>query len=111
MKFGRIGRRDENELGIIDALRAVGATVKQLHEPADLLVGYRGANHLLEVKQPLGPKGGKPRSERADRRSHQRDRRAQWCGCIETVRTPAGALEAIGVAAEEEIHSDGPGRN
>ena len=36
-------KRDLNERPIVDALRAVGATVVQLDKPVDLLVGFRRA--------------------------------------------------------------------
>lgn len=45
-------RRNGNESDIIKALRQVGAYVKQLDTPADLLVGYRQRWFLLEVKDP-----------------------------------------------------------
>jgi hypothetical protein len=49
-------RRDGNERPIIDGLVAVGATVKQLSLKGvcDLLVGFRGVNYLIEVKEPKG---------------------------------------------------------
>jgi len=43
-------RVDNNQKGIVDALRAVGATVYNLKEPCDLLVGYHGQTLLMEVK-------------------------------------------------------------
>lgn len=45
-------KRDANEGAIIRTLRAAGATVEQLSRPVDLLVGYRGETHTLEVKDP-----------------------------------------------------------
>lgn len=51
-------RRDENEQAVVDALEAAGASVTRLGQPMDLLVGYQGRNTLLEVKKPLGPRGG-----------------------------------------------------
>lgn len=54
-------RRDANEATIIIALRAVGATVQQLDIKGvpDLLVGYQGATHLVEVKNPEAKGGAK----------------------------------------------------
>ena len=47
---------DANQARIVAALRAAGATVTLLHEVGggcpDLLVGFRGQNFLLEVKNP-----------------------------------------------------------
>lgn len=50
----RAAKRDENEPDIIKALRAVGATVWQVSEKGvpDLVVGYRSATYLIEVKMP-----------------------------------------------------------
>ena len=47
-------KRDDNELQIVQGLRAIGAFVQPLDE-IDLLVGYRGYWHLLEVKDPAKP--------------------------------------------------------
>jgi len=58
MKYARM--RDKNERAIIDALKAAGASVTQLDGAGvpDLLVGYDGHMVLLEVKLPLGARGG-----------------------------------------------------
>ena len=52
--------RDINERDIVEALRVVGAAVQRLNEHGvpDLLVSYRGVLHLLEIKRPLGKRGG-----------------------------------------------------
>lgn len=59
----RIARVDSNQSEIVEALRAIGATVQTLHQVGggvpDLLVGFRGVNILLEVKD-----GKKPPSAR-----------------------------------------------
>ena len=57
--YRRAARRDQNEADLIRALHDVGCVVKQLREPADLLVGYRGRFLTLEVKD-----GNKPASAR-----------------------------------------------
>lgn len=46
-------RRDANEPDIVSALEKIGATILRLDE-FDLLVGYQGANHMLEVKNREG---------------------------------------------------------
>lgn len=50
------GRVDNNQGEIVDALRAIGCSVKQLTMVGDgvpdLLVGYCKKNYLLEVKRP-----------------------------------------------------------
>lgn len=50
----RLGRRDENEAPIVQALRAFGASVEYIGRKGvpDLLVGFRGSIYLLEVKRP-----------------------------------------------------------
>jgi len=51
-RVGQARRRDSNEAAIVQALRAIGAHVRQISAPGvpDLLVLYRGAVSLLEVK-------------------------------------------------------------
>lgn len=86
-------RRDANEPQIIEALEAAGATVFRLERPVDLLVGYRGRTLLLEVKRPLGPKGGEK-----DRTLTVAQRRfnARWAGDpVRIVRTPLEAVDAL----------------
>ncbi len=80
-------RRDSNERPIIDALEAVGATVQQLSAPdvPDLLVAYRGANYLLEVKTPKGKlEPGQATWIRG------------WMADVHVVRSPEEALSSIG---------------
>lgn len=52
-------RVDRNQMEIIKALRQVGASVQPLHTVGkgvpDLLVGYRGVNYLLEIKDSAKP--------------------------------------------------------
>lgn len=90
--FGK--RRDENERGIIDALRAVGATVEQLSGPnvPDLLVGYRGANWLFEVKTAKGKES-----------DGQKSWSLGWMGTVYVVRTPEQALTLIGCQARKVV--------
>ena len=54
----RAARRDDNEQQIVNALRKAGAYVEYTHN-FDLLVGFRGRWHRLEVKD-----GNKPASKR-----------------------------------------------
>lgn len=47
-------RSDNNQEQVVSDLRAIGASVKVVSQYGigfDLLVGYRGANYILEVKQ------------------------------------------------------------
>lgn len=56
-------RTDQNQVEIVKALRQVGASVQSLAAVGkgcpDLLVSFRGRNHLIEVKD-----GSKPPSAR-----------------------------------------------
>ena len=47
-------KNDANHKEIVTALQAIGCTVWQLGRPLDLLVGFRGKNVLLEIKNPDG---------------------------------------------------------
>ena len=57
MRYPR--KRDDNEGGIVAALRARGATVTHLDDSGvpDLLVGFQGKTYLLEVKLPTNKDG------------------------------------------------------
>lgn len=83
-------KRDQNEQQIIDALRAVGADVVPLSEEgvADLLVGWRGDNLMLEVKTSKG--GLTPAQKRFA---------ATWRGHYAIVRNVEEALAVLGVDA------------
>ena len=43
-------KRDASEMAIVDCLRKAGCSVIRVDRPCDLLVGYRGVAHLVEVK-------------------------------------------------------------
>ena len=93
----RAANRDLSEPEIIAALRKIGATVEQLDGTniPDLLVGFRGRNWLMEVKNPEGPKGGA--SQHGQKLSDgQADWHQAWPGQVAVVRTPEDALWAIG---------------
>lgn len=86
--------RDGNEREIVTALRQAGAHVIEMHTPCDLLVGYRRQTFLIEIKRPLGPRGGLRGSILTPQ---QRKIHKLWRGApILIVRTPTEALEAIG---------------
>lgn len=55
----RAAKRDVNERAIIEALRSIGATVYQMDEPCDLLVGFRNQTILIEIKNPKNYYGKK----------------------------------------------------
>ncbi len=84
----RAAKVDRNQQEIVDALRQIGASVYPLHFAgkgiADLIVGFRGHNFLLEVK-----------SERGRLNASKRTFHRSWRGQIAVVRSPREAVEAI----------------
>jgi hypothetical protein len=93
-------RVDANQALIVQALRQAGAVVQLLHEVGrgcpDVLVGFRGANYLLELKD-----GTKPPSARrltvAEVKWHE-----TWRGQVAVVSSVAEALRAIGAPIDED---------
>jgi len=58
----RNARVDDNQKEIVEGLRRYGASVlitSQLKNCFDILVGYNGINHIMEIKD-----GKKPKSQR-----------------------------------------------
>lgn len=97
----RAARIDATHTEIVAGLRACGAAVTSLAGVGagvpDLLVSYRSRWAVLEVKQPLGPRGG----ESADGqrlRASQRKWLASQRAPVHVVRSLDDALEAIGAA-------------
>jgi hypothetical protein len=107
----RAARRDANEPEIVAALKAVGATVQQLsgEDVPDLLVGFRGGDYLLEVKRPLGPRGGHAEGiKHVSLTPEQATWHAAWRGRPPVVvRSVDEALRAIGavVSQSEKEHA------
>lgn len=91
----RAANVDCNQPEIVAALRGAGASVQLLHAVGcgcpDLLVGFRGENYLLEVKD-----GEKPPSERL-LTAAQEKWHATWRGRKTIVRSVAEAFDAIGI--------------
>lgn len=85
-------RTDRNQAEIVAALRQAGATVQHLHTLGrgcpDILVGYRGANYLMEIKAP----GGRVTPDEAAWLQ-------AWRGRAAIVASAQQALEEIGAAA------------
>lgn len=116
----RAARRDQSEPAIVDALRAAGASVTVIGQGdgvPDLLVGFEGRNYLIEVKNPLGPQGGKGgggasrpcRGGDGVLTGEQLAWWAAWRGSPPViVRTPAEALAAIGAPPIEETAEPAP---
>lgn len=82
---------DANQPEIVAALRAVGATVQHLHEVGqgcpDILVGFKGSNYVLEIKNSLRDWKLTPAEEVW---------LAQWRGQAHIVETAENALRIIG---------------
>jgi hypothetical protein len=84
-------RVDANQREIVSALRGIGASVCDLHELGkgcpDLLVGFRGFNLLLEVKN---IEGGGDKLTDAEAEFH-----AGWRGQVQVVRSIDEALAPL----------------
>jgi hypothetical protein len=87
-------RVDANQTVVVAALRAVGAEVCHLHAVGrgvpDLLIGFRGQNFLLEVKDAAQPPS-KRKLTPDERVWHDR-----WRGQVWIVCSADDALRAIG---------------
>lgn len=89
---------DGNQPDIIKALRGAGATVTACHAVGkgfpDLVVGFRGANYLIEVKDPSQPK------HRHDLTPQQVKWHGEWQGQVAKVFTANEALRVIGAPVD-----------
>lgn len=94
----RNARVDDNQKGIVAALRQAGATVQHLHTVGqgcpDLLVGFRGANYLLEVKD------GSKAFSRRQLTPAEREWHAVWRGQVAVVEDYEAALAIIGAVGD-----------
>lgn len=90
----RASKADENQRAIVRALRSAGATVAYTHTVGmgfpDIVVGFRGVNYLLELKD-----GEKPASAQK-LTPIQEEWHAAWNGAVEVVNSAEAALKAIG---------------
>lgn len=88
---------DRNQPEIVAALRGAGATVQPLHTVGagcpDLLVGFRGRNFLLEVKD------WNARSGDRELNPAQVEWHGGWKGQVCKVETVEAALIAVGITA------------
>lgn len=89
----RAARTDANQEAITEALRKIGASVQLLHSQGagcpDLLVGWRGMNTLLEIKD-----GSKPPSARK-LTEDQVKWHAEWRGQVTVVENIEQAIAAV----------------
>ena len=90
----RAAKIDANQPEIVAALRKAGATVALLSRVGDgvpdLVVGYRGRNFLIEVKDLNAPKKDR------ELRDNQAEWHAAWKGQVCKVETAEAALAVIG---------------
>jgi hypothetical protein len=91
----RRAKIDTNQPEIVKALRQVGASVSTLHRVGegcpDLLVGYRGDNFLLEVKD------GKKVPSKRKLTEDEKVWHGLWRGKVSIVESELDALAAIGI--------------
>jgi hypothetical protein len=89
----RAARVDVNQKHIVNCLRKEGYTVQHLHNVGegcpDILVGYKGLNILMEIKD-----GRKPESERK-LTAQQVIFHKMWKGQVEVVISPEQAILAV----------------
>lgn len=90
----RIARIDDNQNEIVKALRAVGASVAITSAVGqgfpDIVVGFRGYNYLIEIKD-----GSKPPSKRR-LTVDEKDFHAAWNGNVKVANDVDEALKIIG---------------
>jgi hypothetical protein len=90
----RAARTDENHGAIVNALRALGASVQSLamvgDDCPDLLVGFRGINLLMEVKP-----GEAKDKRRRELRPTQAEWFAKWRGQVVKVDSVDSAIAAL----------------
>jgi hypothetical protein len=91
-KYARV---DDNQKEIVQALRDIGATVESTATIgggfADIVVGFRNKNYLIEIKD-----GSKPPS-RQKLTPDETEFHAKWQGQIDVARSVDEALKIIGV--------------
>lgn len=96
----KYGKKDDNQDGIVSALRQAGCSVTTLASVGggcpDLLVGLRGGNYLLEVKD-----GDKPPSARK-LTPDQVTWHSEWRGQVTVVKNIDEALCAVGLSTNEK---------
>ena len=91
--------KDATQDGIVAALEAAGATVQDLcryGSVPDLLVGYRGANYLIECKPVEGDK------RQLNLNAKQVDWHAAWQGQVAVANSPEQALAIIGATDQNK---------
>ncbi len=88
-------RIDDNQPAMVKGLREMGCTVQHLHTLGqgcpDILVGFRGDNYLMEIKD-----GSKTRSRRklTDDEARWHD---EWRGQVSIVKNLNEAMKVVGL--------------
>lgn len=94
----RAARVDENQPDIVKGLRARGASVQSLAAQGggvpDLLVGFRGHNYLIEIKNPDKPARDRQLTK-AQVPWHQ-----GWVGQVNICETLGECLAVIGLTTK-----------
>ena len=89
----RAARVDANQAEIVEALRAIGATVQPIHMVGrgcpDIIVCYRGRNILIEIKD--GSKSPSARRLTSDEMMWH----TSWRGRVVIVESVDEALQAV----------------
>lgn len=90
----RIRKVDANQSSLVKQIRMIpGVTVAHIHTVGqglcDLIIGYRGKNFLVEVKDPK-----KPKSQRKLTTDEEKFHR-QWTGQIAIVETASDVMKLI----------------
>lgn len=89
----RAAKVDDNQRDVVDALRRVGCSVQSLASAGcgvpDLLVGFRGRNLLLEIKD--GSKSPSRRTLTTD----QEQWHGSWRGQVRVVESVEQAIEIV----------------
>ena len=95
MTARRAGRTDGNQQSIVESARKLGATVQVLSGMGegcpDLLIGFRGRNYLVEVKDPAQPPSAR-RLTPDQTRWH-----AEWLGQVAIVEDYDDLKDVLGV--------------
>ena len=101
----RAARIDANQPAIVAALKTVGCTVRSLaavgDDFPDLIVGFRGGNYLMEVKNQAS--GGNHRGQ-SKISSGQRDHVDIWAGQTAIVWSVEEALAVVGFSVNGAGH-------
>lgn len=89
----RRARIDANQPAIVKALRESGATVLHLHAVGqgcpDICVGWKGANFLFEIKDPMKPPNQRKLSD------DERAMHAAWTGQVCVIENAAEAFAVL----------------